>query len=329
VAPVQPAPAPAPTTTSILDLTGPEVPIPGGVLRVGSLPGTPHRRPSVEADLAPVEVPAFTIDRRPYPNEPDAPPQQEPRRRRAAARCAERGQRLCHELEWERACVAGALEGVGDAPEWTADDAGERLARLTRTAVVRGTSERCGARASLDPEDGRGATFRCCRGPAPDALPYPGVGSRARFRDLDLSDAEARAILAGVPELADVAGAFVSYGLEEAERAIARGDVPPEEVPWELAPGPFSWSPSPGEELLILFGRSGERTVLAALYPLVDGAYRHAGSFLFEDEVAPLALLRSRSDRRTLQWTACYTCGGESGVIAFDPEDASITVAQR
>src|SRR4030095_3533230 len=51
-----------------------------------------------------VELGEFSIDRLPYPNDPAAPPLTGATRQRAQALCAERGGRLCHELEWERAC---------------------------------------------------------------------------------------------------------------------------------------------------------------------------------------------------------------------------------
>jgi hypothetical protein len=338
------------------------VDVPAGVVRVGSLPGTPDRRPSVEADLVPVEVGAFSIDRLPYPNDPSRPPLLVTSRDEAARLCAAEGRRLCRELEWERACRGdGTLDyatgevldlascvadptacpsplGVLDLgmrePEWTASDADERLARLERTAVARGArssdpvdQHRCGARQAVAPEGTRPLAFRCCGGDAPDTA-YPDVGLRRVFRELDLDEARLRELLRSVPELARFADTFRPYVLEDAQRAIARGGATPEQLTWELAPGPFAWSPSVGEEVWIVTGKSAGSTVIAALYPLPDGSVRHAASFILADEEAPVAILRSRGSRGELLWTACWSCAGESGTIRFD-ERARIVVAQQ
>ena len=75
-------------------------------------------------------------------------------------------------------------------------------------------------------------------------------------------------------------------------------------------------------------GRSGERTLIAALYPMPDGSKVHAASFVFDDEVTPVALMRTHTSRDEVLWTTCSSCMGESGVIQFR-DDATITIAQR
>jgi hypothetical protein len=341
---------------------GDVVSIPEGILRAGSMPGTPNRRPSVEADLVELRVPAFDIDRLPYPNDPARPATLVASRRDAAAMCASEGRRLCHELEWERACKAdtsaafatgeelpieaciadrsacasplGVLDLGVRAPEWTSSDAGERLARLDRTAVVRGArsdaeiaAHRCGARSALAPESTSPAAFRCCGGPAPE-LEYPDVGLRRVFRDLTLEEPRVREILASVPQTARLANDFRAYTVEDGVRALGRGNATIEAVTWEMAPGLFAWSPSVGEEVWVFAGRSGESTLLAALYPRPDGTFLHAASFVFADEVAPLAILRDRGSRHELLWSACWGCAGESGVVRFD-ETSRIVIAQQ
>lgn len=341
---------------------GDEVEVPAGTLRAGSLPGTPGRRPSVEADLAEVALGAFSIDRLPYPNDPAQPPRLVSSRREAAALCEAEGRRLCTELEWERACkgdgvasfptgdamdlaacvadatACGSPLGVLDlgvrAPEWTASDAEARLARLERTVVARGAGEadapsahRCAARAAVAPEGGRPLAFRCCGG-EPPAAAYPDVGVRRLFRDLSLEPAREREILAGVPAVARFAPHFVAYDVEDGRRALARGGATEASTQWELAPGPFAWSPSPGEEVWVIAGRAGESALLVALYPMPDGSFEHAASFVFEGESAPIAVLRTRSSRSELLWTTCWGCMGESGAIRFD-EESRIVIAQQ
>ncbi|MBP7681109.1 MAG: hypothetical protein KBB95_04400, partial [Deltaproteobacteria bacterium] len=83
---------------------GEQVDVPAGTLHVGSRPGLRSRSPLREADLVALQVPAFRMDRLPYPNDPAQPPRTQVTRPQAEALCAERQQRLCDELEWERAC---------------------------------------------------------------------------------------------------------------------------------------------------------------------------------------------------------------------------------
>ena len=336
--------------------------IPAGVLLAGSAPGTADRRPSVEADLVEVPMGEVDIDRLPYPGDPSQAPRRVTTRGEAEALCAERGRRLCTELEWERACkgdgatvfptgesvdVARCAEdpstcaspsGATDlglrSAEWTASDAEPRLARLERTAVARGGTpeeprhlHRCGARRAVAPGGDEPLAFRCCGGEAPSTA-YPDVGVRRMFRDLEVDEARAREILAGVPELARFAQTFHLYDHEDALRALARGGATEADMQWELAPGPFAWSPSPGEEVWVITGSAGDETLIAALYPLQGGRFGHAASFVFEDEAAPIAVLRTRTSRDELLWSACWGCAGESGAIRFD-EHAQIVVVQQ
>lgn len=340
------------------------VPIPAGTLRVGSRPGTADRDPSAEADLPPVSVPAFDIDALPFPNDPEQPPQLAGTRREAEQLCAARGRRLCHELEWERACRGDGVDdfptgdsmdveacvadplacpstlGVFDlgvrAPEWTASDAGEHLAYLERTAVVRGgrpeyslASHRCGTRAAVDPQGGgRARAFRCCGGEPPEDLAYPDVGVRRQFRDLELDTARWREILASVPEVARFAQAFEPYGEPAATRALSRGGATAEQVPWSVAPGPFAWSPATGEEVWVVAGQSGESSLIAVLYVNPDQSFHHAASFVFAEPQTPIAILRTPPERAQLLWSTCWSCGGENGTIEYG-EDARIVIAQR
>lgn len=353
IAPVEALPEP--------ETSGPQVSLAAGTLLTGSAPGTPARRPSVEADLVPVTIPAFAIDRRPYPNDPGAPSLRVTSRAEAAALCEAREQRLCHELEWERACKgeraatyptgerldlarcaadptscaspAGVLALGLEAPEWTASDAEPSLARLERTVVARGgetddplDAHRCAARRAVAPQ-GRALAFRCCTGPAPE-LAYPDAGARRVFRDLPAEESVLREALASVPELARFAAAFVPYDRDDAIAALARGGATEADMQWELAPGPFAWSPSAGEEVWVMAGSSGDSALIAALYPMPDGSFRHAASFVLAGETAPIALLRTRGSRGELLWSACWGCAGESGAIRFD-ESARIVIAQQ
>lgn len=358
-APPQAAARPRPPAPHAGDV----VAIAAGTLRVGSRPGWPGRNPAAEADLVAVEVAGFDVDALPFPNDPARPAELVATRAEAARACEARGRRLCHELEWERACrgdtdepfaTGDALDlaacvasptacpsstGVFDlgvrAPEWTASDADERLAHLARTAVARGgrpehseAAHRCGSRHATDPNaPPRPLAFRCCGG-EPPALSYPDVGVRRTFRDLALETDRWREILAAVPELARYAGEFTPHTEQVAARALARGGASPETVAWSVAPGPFAWSPTTGEEVWIVSGQSGGVGLLAALYPTPDGAFHHAASFLFDERDTPIAVLRTPGQRRELLWTTCWACGGESGAILLD-DDTRVVIVQR
>jgi hypothetical protein len=347
-------------------LEGPRAEVPGGSFEVGSVPGTPFRRASREADRVTVTLPAFAIDRRPYPNDPTLAPLLVTSRAQAESLCAERGARLCTELEWERACggpdasvyATGATmdleacmrqpgtcaSGFGvlamgvERPEWTASDV---TTRLGLRAVLRGARSdqavdfhRCAARteqpAAPTPEQPsiQPAAFRCCHGPAPDVA-YPMPEASRQFVDVTMALDELRAALRSVPELARWADDFQPYDASTGDRALARGNATRTALQgWELTNGPFRWSPTQGDEALVVAGRSGADTLIAVLYPRPGEGYWHGGSFILENESAPIAITRTPPSREELLWTACQGCGGESGAIRLG-DDGVIRIVTR
>lgn len=328
----------------------PRVEIPTGTVLAGSRPGTPFRRPAVEADLVAIEVPAFEIDRRPA----RAPDRSDPLRVSAEAAeraCADAGARLCDELEWERACegdahqafaggmafeaclahpescvAATGMEAPGvEAAEWTTSATGYVLrgARLDQLAPF----HRCDARVPLTSPIDREAAVRCCVGPRP-ALPYPTPSSSAAFAPLTLSTDELRATLASIPELAEHAAAFDPYDRADAERAYARADLVVDDLTRaRLAEGPLVWSPTTGELVWVVAGRSGPHSVLAALYPLADGTVIHAASFVFANETIPVALTPVPQARREVAWTTSVGTAGESGAVRLDDDGVVRVIA--
>jgi hypothetical protein len=347
-------------------LDGPRAEIPAGSFEVGSVPGTRFRRSSREADRVPVAMPAFSIDRRPYPNDPSLAPLLVATRAEAESLCAERDGRLCTELEWERACggpeaavyatgsamdldacmrdPAACASGFGvlamgvERPEWTASDVETRLGAR---AVLRGARSdqalelhRCAARSEQPAAPGpelpsvQPAAFHCCHGPAP-SLVYPSPEMHRQFTDVSMGLDELRAALRSVPELAPWADAFEPYDAADGDRALARGNATRGALQgWELTNGPFRWSPAQGEEALVVSGRSGEDTLIAVLYPRPERGYWHAGSFVLENEISPIAISRTPPSREELLWTACQGCGAESGAIRLG-DDGVIRVAAR
>jgi hypothetical protein len=344
-APIAAAPSSAPASRPSA-----RVAIPAGTVLAGSRPGTPYRRPSLEADLVALAVPAFDIDRHPA----RAADRSDPLRvsADAAARtCAAAGARLCDELEWERACegdahhafagdvpfetcVARPSECVAstgvvapgiEAPEWTLGAEGYVLrgARMDQLAPL----HRCDARTPLASPIDRDAAVRCCTGPRP-SIPYPTPSASPPFASLTISTDALRAALATVPQLAPYAAAFDPYDRTDAERVYARADLIVDETSRaRLADGPLLWSPAQGELVWLLAGRSGPHAILAALYPLADGSVIHAASFVFDDEAIPIALTPVPQTRREVSWTTSVGTAGESGAVRLDEDGVVRAIA--
>ena len=83
---------------------GPAVAIPAGKLLAGTACGEHPRVPAEELAGDATPMSAFDIDAYPYPNDPARAPLTGVSRDEAARLCADRGRRLCTELEWENAC---------------------------------------------------------------------------------------------------------------------------------------------------------------------------------------------------------------------------------
>ncbi|MEO6600291.1 MAG: SUMF1/EgtB/PvdO family nonheme iron enzyme, partial [Polyangiaceae bacterium] len=90
--------------------------IPGGSFSVGSRPGDPGRNPELEPRQTSIELGPFQIDRLPYPNDGKSPPLTSVSRDEAKRSCSERGERLCTELEWERACKGPSSSDYATGP---------------------------------------------------------------------------------------------------------------------------------------------------------------------------------------------------------------------
>lgn len=341
------------------------VEVPAGVVRLGSRPGTDGRNARAEADLVPVEVPAFTIDRLPYPNDPDQPPRTNVTQAEAANLCQERGQRLCTGIEWERACKGDSLARYpgGDTydyaacaadplrcasplgvaamghsiREWTSDRGGRGI--HDTAGVTRGgydetpvTEHRCAYRRGVVPDtQSRRLGFRCCGGPAP-SLSYPTEMERAETftaEELDLHDV--RDILRRLPEVARWADDFRFYTAADTNRALARGDRTRDGMPgYEFADASVvKWFPVHGEEAWIISGRSGADGIIVVAHPLPDGSWAHGASFILSDDDSPLAIAFIRGNPNEVLWSNCMGCGGEGGAVEYRPDEGRILIVQR
>ena len=331
--------------------------VPTGGFHAGSAPGEPGRHPELEARLLPIELGAYQIDRLPYPNDPQKPPLVGVTREEAQRLCAERSERLCTELEWERACKGEnddryptgkawdarcakdparcesgfSTLGMGAAAgEWVTSDIAPGTPKAQ--AVVRGAGadgaaedHRCAARhgfpaTSKDP----GIGFRCCGGP-PNArvLPEPTLGD---------AYAKAHVTLERLVELLKSDPITVALAKdttffrepESAETVVSRG--PGDRKGFSFTVSPLRWNPVAGADFLVLTGRSGEKTsFVVAYFVLADDSYRLAGSFVMKNEPGPIAFAYSDDIRPRLHFSSCWGCPGETGKILFrKPERVAI-----
>lgn len=367
-----PAPAPIPMRPRVIDASTPRahqaarpapragatVSIPAGTLRLGSLPGDPGRDPSVEADLAPVQLAAFDIDALPYPNDPAQPIATGMTRVQAARACAERGRHLCAEAEWERACKAdddtpypggaqwdAAVCGHGElgtcathegvflmgtrAAEWTSDDLDTRAVIRGAGRDAAGPMHRCAARRTAVPEaPGLELGFRCCSGAQPPSAPYPRAVSQRSFRDEPMTAAQISQIIAQVPELERLGlrAGLALFTPPAINEVMNHGSTAVELHPeYSFTVNPVRWSPVFGEDMLVLIGRSTPGSWIAALWVLPNGRYRHASSFLLRNDPVSLALAYGPA-RREVSWAACWNCGGEYGSVTYTEENRAVIV---
>lgn len=339
------------------------VAIAAGKLAAGSTPGDPGRDAVLEPAMVEHELGPFTIDRYLYPNDPAQPPLTGVTRARAEELCQKRSQRLCTELEWERACkgdegntyatgpqwdptcakdpasCASAL-GVtamgGSLREWTASDVQPIENLIAKAAAVRGArgdaapvDHRCAHRAAVDPAaSGPDIGFRCCGGP-PNAAQISSPSWQQTFRRAEISIAEVTKMLASVPNLKDLSSE-ISFFKEpdDPNVVLARGDAgaPPQNV--TLTTAPLLWSPVPGEELLIVAGRSAKDAFIVAFYRLPGDRYRIGSTMWMKGERGPVVLGFNGYVRKKLSWATCWECNGESGNITYR-DDGRVVITQK
>ncbi|HTV19775.1 MAG TPA: hypothetical protein VMG12_13915 [Polyangiaceae bacterium] len=345
------APPPPPVP---LPLRGPSrIAIPGGTFTSGTEPGRFEREPELEPRLARTALGPFEIDAEPFPGGATAPLLGLDRDA-AIQRCADRGGRLCSELEWERACKGpeqqpfpsgtelepactqgtGCASGFGvwglsSGREWTASDTTRRgeLAAVLRGAAASAPTalHRCAHREPGPATATPGVAFRCCYGP-PNAARVVLPRLAVAFSESELPPAELGAALAKAAETRAIAS-DVSYfdGKAARDTVFARGEHDREGLTFTSAP--LAWNPAPGVELLVVTGRSGASTSFVVAFDLLgDGSRRLASSFIMLDEPGPVVLAYRPSQRAKLQFSTCWGCPGETGRVLYrDPDQTLIT----
>jgi hypothetical protein len=329
---------------------GTTIAIPKGAFPTGSTPGDEGRDPSLEPILVEVPLNAFSIDALPYPNDGTSAPTLVSSAREAAKLCAEKGSRLCSELEWERACkgptgadryATGAawnaqcdrspsgcssgfgVRAMGFLPEWTDD-------KIDDGYVIRGgkTNEtrRCASRLRSNGKAMPGAmAFRCCHEDRNTAT-MPSIPTIPAFRRTKIDENELAKIFATIPELARIGDGIRLFSEPDVRNSIlGRSSASADGI--TFATSPLLWSPEPGIELLVAAGRSKKMSFVVALYVLPHDKYRFASSFLLLNDVAPVALAYEGARRKELRWTTCWSCAGEQGGVSIR-DDGRVVIVQ-
>lgn len=350
---------PSPSAAHAAPLAGEKIDIPGGAFFAGSTPGESGRLPALEPRRYEVELGPYQIDRLFFPNDPSEAAKTGVTRPEAQRLCAERGSRLCTELEWERACKGPASQdfsggsqfehacakdagkcasgfdvvGMGDTiREWTASDVVPESSDLPRRAAVRGAAaaegaslHRCARRQGIDPETrATDLGFRCCTG-APNGAVIPEPRLQQTFRKVTLTAGRLEQLLLSDPRTEPLARDAKSFREPEAaETVVSRGGDDRKGFLFTVAP--LLWNPAAGVEYLVIVGRSGERTsFVLAYYALGADRYDLASSFVMQNEPGPVALAYSGYIRPRLHFSTCWGCPGETGKILFrDPESVVI-----
>ena len=313
--------------------------------------------PELEPKNQEVELGPYAIDRLPYPNDPAAPPLVGKTRDEARRLCAERGARLCTELEWERACKGPKQDpfpsgliwdpsctvapescasgfdvlGLGTTlGEWTSN---EVTVDDKRRAVVRGadkaapaTAHRCAARHPTDAgSQSSSIGFRCCHG-APNAAVAGEPKQGPIFTKTKLTAEQLERALAEFPSTKALAKDVKFFREPDgAATVVARG--PGDKKGFDFTVAPLLWSPTAGAEVLLVVARSGENTsFVVAFHVLPEGKYRLASSFVLQGEPGPVALAYTPDIKPRVHFSTCWGCPGETGKALFRKPETVVIV---
>ena len=345
--------------TPELAKTHESIEIPAGRFYAGSFPGDEGRDPTLEPVTASYQLPSFSIDALPYPNEPDAPPLRSVTSIEAGQLCAARNERLCTELEWERACRGpngdafssgpawdpscaegdkcvsgfGVRRLAGTLEEWTAStiDAGKTGARVVvkgAYATASPAAHRCASRHAVDPYGGnKSIGFRCCSGGAPQQAPkVASIEAQPTFRKATFEPSKLADAFAQIPELARLRNMPRSFKETDLATVFESSKSAPDGATVTI--DPILWSPVPGEEILVLTGKSKGGAYVVALHVLPGDRYRLASSMIFANEQGPIALAYQPGTKKEIQWSMCWGCAGEGGAVTYR-DDHRVVIVQR
>jgi hypothetical protein len=163
-------------------------------------------------------------------------------------------------------------------------------------------------------------------GSAGPTAPLPPPASSAvypLFRRSPLALDELTKLVTSTPELARV-GAEIAFFDPGDGSYIVRSTADRQGVVFTTQP--VVWSPEPGQQVLVVGARGKAASFVAAWWILPDGGHRLASTFVMLGEVAPVALAY-RPAERTLWWTSCWQCPGETGHLGVR-EDHHVVIVQ-
>jgi len=342
------------------------VEIPAGRFFAGSLPGDEGRDPTLEPVAAPFDLPAFSIDALPYPNNPGTPPLTGVSNGQASKLCAERGARLCTELEWERACRGpmGELFSSGAAwdptcaqtpdkcvsgfgvrsmgasiEEWTSSSIEQPKSngptgKSTQKFAVKGafttsapSAHRCAARRALEPYSAAGK-------PVGFRCCTGGAPQGPTIAAIEPQPTFRRAAIE-VARIADIFAAIPELARVRAGAHLFK-DTEISTVTekakstdgFTLTVDPILWSPVAGTEILVIAGKSRGSSWVVALHRMPENKFRLASSMIFANEAGPIVLGYQGNIKKEIAWSMCWGCPGEFGAVTYR-DDHRVVIVQR
>ena len=153
--------------------------------------------------------------------------------------------------------------------------------------------------------------------PPPTSETYP------FFRKTSLELVELGRLVGDAPELARV-GSELSFFDPQDGSYVLRSTADRQGIVFSSQP--ILWSPEPGRQVLVVAAHGKTASFVAAWWVLPEGGYRLASTFVMLGEVAPVALAY-RPAERTLWWTSCWQCPGETGHVSIR-EDHHVVIVQ-
>ena len=164
------------------------------------------------------------------------------------------------------------------------------------------------------------ATSSAVGAPTP---PPPTGDTYPLFRKTPLEMDELERLVGDAPELARV-GAELSFFDPQDGSYVVRSTADRQGIVFSSQP--VLWSPEPGRQALVVAAHGKTASFVAAWWVLPDGGYRLASTFIMLGEIAPVALAY-RPAERTLWWTSCWQCPGETGHVSVR-DDHHIVIVQ-
>ncbi len=153
--------------------------------------------------------------------------------------------------------------------------------------------------------------------PPPTGETYP------TFRKTTLPLDELASLVTAAPELARVGSELAFFDPADGSY-IARSTADHQGI--SFSSQPVLWSPEPGQQVLVVAARGKAASFVAAWWLLPGGNYRLASTFVMMGEIAPVALAYKPAER-TLWWTSCWQCPGETGHVSVR-EDHHVVIVQ-